>query len=1832
MANLNQPITQGANDALARRAQQAGEGGWQPRQPRFYELDDYETTIRESQDYQRQRLEMEAQGVQPPPEADNYLEGWDYKNPQGKGPQGEMLPEGALGWTPFGEPYWGEGAKGWWNGFKNGLKAPDAQAGGELELKLPEGAVGRSIRLLAPGADPALNQLEDVLEWWRGIAGEETPVGTAARVVQETVKSGLGALDVPAQAIERGLGTVALLDAAQRQPLEEKFMAEARRQAESGEIKLPWGRVLRRGDPEFERYVRKLAPPTTIGDYNPDAFARGGVVDTAWQGSRIAYSFIGDPLLREEFIRRYQAGENPDLLAMELENPMKEMVGRVILDPLNFIGAGGTKLRDGSRIASVTDEFLTHSDEIADLAKAVAAGNEADVAKLMGKAADAQVVASKKTAESLSRMGKDYRWTATVADGKRAVVSRRATEVLKNIHANSDTPDDALQMIKALVLMNGSSADEALTGLTIAKRFPDMRIMTSEAANQTGLLIRGLLAGEDGALDVKAVDKFLDTIRGQESVDKAAEVLGARLDSVLEKVFPTVTDMEKAWTARKAGETLSETALDLANRYDKLPKYVKNINRFNRTASSVYRGPNSFFAAVYMGYSPGYAFRNMLTNSLHVAVDEGVSALFKNPKTALEETKELLGGIVPTGARGFGEGLMGMQNVGDFAKSSQFGRRLGEKFEEWAAVQVVASRVRKEMRRMLKPGVALPQIDGLVAAGVPRDVAAQMAHLVLENKGNVDKAVGAIKDALKIGKLDTARTLAWLDPVRAGQLDDFKQTEAVLDALRRATSEAEWRTEIRKVKQAILAHGDKAKSELPVLPNDPAVVERVDNVLENVGDKARHLITGHTAAFEVAEQTVEEAMEGMLKNADPALRQGWDATKVMAKQQHDLSLRFRRQWTTRWYDDWLKGGTGKVDLKKAWDEMGMTGEVPKDWKEFKDAFWNEFYYPRSSAYYEPVLDAYRAAVEGAAKATGAAGADIENALRSIEISKDWNQRVVKYKSTIAPMLRAEAAGRKAEYAGILAYQYGIETTFVDKTTGLVGFNNKRVLDTINKYLPEGAAKYTSLDDVPTDVTRKALARRDEVKAAERLGQAPPAPAGEVAEALPPAPTVAPAHSLDDLLQGAETPYVPGSMPSDSQVINQQRDGLEALFDEIEEQGARNWGSFAEVPSPTREINKAIDDWARGAKKGVAEARIIASNVANKARDFALLSYPEKSYMDVALAYVYPYHFWYNRTYQNWLKRIAYNPQVLANYARFKDYMAKENAGAPEWWKYNINVSELLGIDTDNPFFINPEATLNPLNGLTGVDFFDPYKRVGWFSKLLDDANKFGPSTFTPFSYATALALYLKGEDDAAARWGGRLIPQTAALKSVMNVLNVRMRTGQGLNELDPGVLFFSGGIDPYERNRVGRALGWMEQEGEITPEQQLDIARTQSGDKWYEAVRRAQDIRKWPQLVSFFLGVGFKARTKADIEIDRAQNVWNKLWATKDNYSTDEFRTQLNQVRERYPFMDAVLLSRKGGDDRDRGYAYNVLGRLPPGQLDDLAEVVGINGDMISQFYDRKGDLKGWNEVDRQRFMAGVVTLGALLTLPDDATRAEWEGARNAYNAMRAQVQSDTWLLVDRYYQLKRTDPTGADAFLEANPSVSQTLDWQAAQVMANPQLAQYYGSIDKIERYYKSQMYDAIDAQLGDLTAVWDGYDAAQLQGSKEARAYWNAHPELKKYLELRDLYDKRIAEGIAAAAEALRDVKYSAFREDIPAEMLSQQPVREYIQQAGAPTGYDLTPQDWQERMPAPLWNLVNDYLTMGEDLSEEAQDQLDRIAQEEGLPGYEVLLEMLDRQYTP
>jgi hypothetical protein len=1651
---------------------------------------------------------------------------------------GDPLPHGAQGWDYYGRAYYGDGFKGWVNKIVSKLTAPIADASDQPWISTAEG-------------NPNLPDLAtSVKNLMAGEAG--TAPAVAGRAAGAVIEGGLDVMGEPAKQMERSLGaTAGIVEAGEGSALPELFDW------------LPdWAEYFANSLPLVQAYngVRVLTNPAK------DWVEKRSDVDAAYQAGRIAYSSLISPTLQAEFVRRYKAGENPYLLASELENPIAEAVGQMALDPLNVLAPLAAGAKQAGRIASVQDEFFKLAPDLDNALRSIDTVSDAGAARGLAQVVAAQISESGKVARGLDDFARKYGLSSLTADGKRFLTGRRAGELSQWIAANARTPDETIEVFRGLMLAASGDPDKVATGVAALTNFTAPQPLFSRAGQELGVMLNRMVGDNPKA--------FLDGLKaaGDEGLEAMTRFATEKIDDAAKGMFPSLAERVAAGEA--------------------LPWHVKALVRFDKTAQdAVYRPLNTFFAGVYMGLSPGYAFRNFLTNSFHIAVDEGVGALFTRPARALLETENWLGGAVPKGVAGFGKGVQGMDTaaVGRKMPFSQ----LSERFEEWGSMQVVRKVVSDTMRRALAPGRALPDIRPLVDAGLDEGAARRLFGMVVENKGNVRAAATEFIGQIKKGDVEVFRTLDWMAQGDVQALHAFGVSDDVLDALRTSQTQEEALERIRAVFKGL-------DDEAARVVDDPHAVSEGAQGIEDVQalDEARH-------AQEVDAQTVEAATDYVEANfqANQAYRKALAQLSRENPQNTDLAALLeridaqgarvaqdnaaRRENLVLWRE---RSFRRDFNPAAAWAELGMAGPAPADAKNFRRALWDEYYFPVVRDGWQRYRDEVAEITEQAFQAVPPQDARLlEQARRTHAYAREFDN-VLRQDQVRLALNKAVESGDNAQAARVLAQKYGIPTaTEAGKPM------DSRLLSTINKYLPEGTEKYRSLAEVPPDVAEQALRRR----LAENAGVQP----GTAAQAAP--------QAAAQVAPEAARPVPPyaGNVPTPQRVLHETAQARRELLGAIEQGLAENWGKLRPAFA-NRQIEGAIMKWVKAAERGVAEARLLAAGAADAARDFTMLSYPEKRGVDLALAYVFPYQFWYSRTYTNWIKRLAYNPQVAAGYARYREALAKLHAGAPEWWRYQVNTNELLGLDSENPLFFNLEATLNPLNGLTGVDFDDPQRRVNWWTALLDDMGKLGPSVWTPLNIATATALAMQGEEDAAARWGGRLIPQTATLKSALSVANINIPTRGGVNEFDPMTLIFSNGMDPYERRRVGRALGWMVERGEIDQAAAFDAAYNQTGEVWQRAAETAIRARAPGQLSSFFMGVGFKARSVSDLQIDRFYTERNRLMANEPNLSPDEYRAQWDLLRQDYPFADTVLLANKGGAARDATYAYGVIARIPPGQKNDIAEAAGISPELLDRFWSEKGHVEKWGKTDRERFMAGIVDIGAVLDLPDDATAAEWRAASNAYGdmdeAMQAQFGPGIGEMIDAYFAAEAGEKS---AFLDAHPEVQEALSWKDNEIITNPLLMAYYGSAQTVERYYKGVMNAAIAQEVGE--DIWDKWDTYyDIYDDDERKAYWKAHPELERYIEVKDAYTDIVAGHVTRIASVIPESRQANLRGAVPATS-GEQAVAASVAQTGQDI-YGMTWDDWRGMMSEPLQNIVLDYALGGEDIPERAMSQIEYIAE--------------------
>jgi hypothetical protein len=701
------------------------------------------------------------------------------------------------------------------------------------------------------------------------------------------------------------------------------------------------------------------------------------------------------------------------------------------------------------------------------------------------------------------------------------------------------------------------------------------------------------------------------------------------------------------------------------------------------------------------------------------------------------------------------------------------------------------------------------------------------------------------------------------------------------------------------------------------------------------------------------------------------------------------------------------------------------------------------------------------------------------------------------------------------------------------------------------------------------------------------------------------------------------PYVDASPPLPGQMWNENSDGILAALNKVERHMLDNYGLKAAEKLDGGQV-KALANLLKESKGRVTEGIAIADKIGKEWRDFALLPYGETKNLDLMMSYAFPYQFWYSRSYSNWMKRVATDPQVIANYARIKETMSKVNKDSPEWWRYNVEVpSHFLGLPNEHPMSFNIEANIWPLYGLTGTDFNDPMKRTNWLTATVDDMGKFGPSVWSPIQWAIATYYKAQGEEEVAQSWAGRIIPQTADFKAVSSYF------GQPI-ELDPAVQMFSGkgfmdlqAMDKHERNRVGRSIAAMVQEGLLTEEQGVEVSRTQEGPVWDEAVRRATQLRAPGQIMSFFLGVGMKARTEEDRITDEFYQEYYRLnnLNEADLISPADYQKSWDGLREKYPFMDALLLSRKAGPDRDRAYAYNVLGRIPPGQASELYRLVGIDPETAQKFYDSKGNIAGMSESDRSKFMGAMVDLGAMLAIPEFADKAEWNDARTAYKGIQEQMKqnfgSDIQDKIDVYFSMDDADER--KAFIENHPEVQGALNFQNEQTVNDELLYEYYGGIQALERYHKGKMYDALYAKFGnDIGTKYDEYYMLQMTDPAGAKRFYRSHPELKAYSAEKKKMEQDVLKAIVTFGSKLPEPERPELTGNEP-QSAGQQAIANYASQSTPSFSY------WQAELPE-VSAILQSYWFGGQEIPYAVTKNLDYMASNYGFQSGDDMLQAI------
>lgn len=1760
----------------------------------------------------------------------------NYRN-ETSGPRGEPLPSAAKGWLPTGKPDFGGGYAGvYQSALYNIYERPrgditiqdigafgptatslrDAVAGLNFDESSFEGmaATGQSLARFAGVALPhGIQYLKDL---WATAEDNETIFGKTTQFIGSAFELIIGTAEETAKQVETEVIGPHILAS-------DELIKLGAERGIIPEYEAEWM------DGIFGRQLggfSALAPIAVAAKYRLKGLITerdyAAALDRNSDAARMAYTAWFDPAAKEEYRRRMQEGDDPRLLALELENPGAEMVGRIIFDPLNLIDVAqiGAIVSRSLRLNRARREFTI----IADPALAKAFENLATAGEVGMPAASREVINAlgdmyDATRESRLETAGRRGFFLRTAGGKRANYGQRASTFMSTIHsASGNNPDLANSVWHGLVLAADTDKAKQLEGLTVlSQAIADSKgaltpgILFSPSANETAILLRNLLLDDDGKFNPNVLLKMLED--AGDDPEKLAVLLDRKLSDALAKDFPTIQEQVKL--NDEYAELLKVDEADAARFLERNPLasrdpgvFYKNIAKADDFLQPIYRRMGEFQSRLFMGTAPAswrYRANNRWGNFIPTLVDVGPEAAIKgifgvSPKGSLDETARMLGGVLPEGAvRGLGPAQSFRGGELTEAKNDWFDRfttaglRGAARDEAANAAHVVNKSVQRTMKSYMK---AERRLINKELAGLSDEQRKLLTAAMREKYYNVDDAIDVLRSE---DGYDISRNFAFLNDDEIEELRELRIYDAALQAARENDSLDDVLRRIDEILEERSRAGMVAGGETPAINIDNVSgqsIARDADFIEEFGSsrdadvfqrrrvEAREVerlydeaVFGQTGLQRMATEQimrnsfVEGARIGMtddqkiklgmaqLDGVTGPIQQeirtatdaAFEAGDLFRDNTRDLTQRSRGR---RAGDPWLNRQWAGFDgVAKEFGLPGI-GDPPRGLtaQQLRDAVWGHetssyrhVQNERWSRLRDQNVDRYREVARRLAAAAGiedfhtpavnAAEAQLTRSqmMDSAELAEDGTMIVKGIPEE--EFFAADAIGRPEETIPLQerwftsslddANTYFQEVYKIDPDNAVVTYIDVPVDEASNRTarqvilseeLTSGELRqaHTSRDyDTDHIVTREQMTGRRILN-----DDTPPVPEGQTR-----------------LYRGEHSMFVPtedmpvvGSMddaaPTPFRVFHETQPAAVDAGERLKQGIRDNWGQTGRMGALDPDTEEALLRYATGARGRVTEARAQAIGVANQTRDFILHNYPDRYGGDLVAGYIWPYQFWHSRTYMKWMGRMVMHPGMVAAYSHYRSALEKQHAGLPAWWRRNINVTDLLGIETDSPLWFNLERSLNPIQGLTGVDFSDPRRRLDNWSATIEDLNKFGPSVWMPYQVALALKYHIDGEEEAASRWAGRLWSPTGAFRDLTALMDPE---GLGV-ELDPFIHLFSGGIGPWERGRIGRQFGAMQTEGQYPQAELIDAARLREGPIWDEARARAINQRapNVPSIVApFFLGGGFKMRTESDTQIDMFYSEMFGLIRMKEDLEPEEYRQEWNDLERRYPFMDVLLLSKRSGLDRDEALAWSVLDRIPPAMTDDIAEMVGIDPDIIDLFRESNGNLEEMTEADRLQFLGAILEMAAILDVPNNATKAEWETASSMYREMRIEGESlfgeNIWERVDGWYAVYDPEDTiAADDMMKRDPGIQQALDWQQRMIMTTPLMGAYYTSEERIRKFYKGQMYDAAEAIFGE--DLWDHlavqsalFDAGD---RKAAFQYRDDHPQLKGWTELRD------------------------------------------------------------------------------------------------------------------
>jgi len=687
----------------------------------------------------------------------------------------------------------------------------------------------------------------------------------------------------------------------------------------------------------------------------------------------------------------------------------------------------------------------------------------------------------------------------------------------------------------------------------------------------------------------------------------------------------------------------------------------------------------------------------------------------------------------------------------------------------------------------------------------------------------------------------------------------------------------------------------------------------------------------------------------------------------------------------------------------------------------------------------------------------------------------------------------------------LANQFGIPSA----TKGGAR-NDRRILNTVNKYLPEGTEKFKSVNDIPMEIAQKAFETRVQEKAAQ-LGK------------------------------GVEKSFIPDAekifkdpLPLETGLseMNYGRSyaSLEALKDSAVSRASKKSALLQDL-SP--EIQGKVNNWMGQVNDEMSSFRAGAVQYSQFRRDSALLDYNRRTNFDNWVGHMAPFGFWTTHSVVNWAVHSIDRPAMLTSFFRAKKLF--ETAGLAD---QNIPQRLKGKIRVDLPFtpkwmgqqFADPLQTLLPFDS-----WMQPWEQAqsskfsleGKAKTTLDqmlEANKISQNDYQQAiqsksgpAWEQAYAAAQEGGDNynamdfvnmtmtphAPLMWAynaatgnkqdiGPFTPMSRSVKNFATMMGVDDWSNSPYNV--EGKLRKSMGLPAYDKwddYRVGREISNIAADGqhdmnEVNEAMQtaalVESGKMTSADAvknnplYAEATKRANQeyAGGWLGTAASLLGINIKMFPEGE---QKQRELADKFAMAYDEYDKGNVQA-LTDFFDQHPEYESRLALFKSPEERLKTFMVdNIWQRwndLPKVNQDEIKDQLGP--DFANSFVNK--ETRNYDSVTPLQMqvwlkLMGGKPVGSLSATEDVMIELNRLKLTDPETAWRVQTfydmrkdYPDFYRLQNEYYGMKETD---RPKFLQANPQLKQYWDARRSWMTKNPDLVRFLTDDPKQLKKYEN-------------------------------------------------------------------------------------------------------------------------------------------------------------------